>query len=201
MQSTQTKREINPDESKLDDEIHFEPSKYTSGRYPEILANFKIGNKLQMLRQGEHKRDNILNKKLGTPVKIDKREINVQQSNVANKITQDAPIKDTASLTDASENLDKIEDNLKGVLGDLGLVDQKNVKRSVDDQKAPVDEEDEDLDSGSNKINVKKERMKKESKIEASDKLDKSEQTPVAKNVKREVSIEQMKAKAEDDGK
>lgn len=167
------KREIASDLENSED--HFETAKYASGKYPEILANFKIGNKIHTRKNGlEHKRDNMINKKIQTF--LNKREAVYAATDNGKNILGE----ENSKLT--SDSVDEIEENLRAVADDLGLTNDVTTKEKRDtlskNNVASVTSlnnrisEDEDLESGINKIDLKKEdhinyRRKKESESSA----------------------------------
>ncbi|XP_017777627.1 PREDICTED: glutamic acid-rich protein-like [Nicrophorus vespilloides] len=107
-----------------------------NGKYASILTSFKIGNRMKVKQLGD--------------------EAPFAQS------SQEKKQKAKRSAEKSHQNLNEIENNLKEIMGDLGLINQNSLK---DDSKREA-AEDEDLDAGLNKIGLTKESHSERNKKE-----------------------------------
>lgn len=159
-------------------------SKYTDNSYPAVLTNFKIGARLNMK---EKFKSDKFDKRLDlqqqeVPKSFSKREISqkMHSNRISDTITADRKFSSITrdkidKLKDALnqlqhpsslENVEAVEENLKGILEDMGLIDDKtddstsDIKQhnqgNVQETEETVNE-DEDLESGLNKIQLTRE--------------------------------------------
>lgn len=147
------------DTSENGDELQDE-ARYTNERYPEILANFKIETKVRKLQEQR-----------GLDITTKRDDGNKKENN---SLTNKVVTKRNTSTMD-QQRVDDIEDGLRNIISKLGLNEDNNLnlnKREASEDETEDREalrEDEDLESGSNRIDIMKEspnkaRKKKEGK-------------------------------------
>lgn len=153
-------------------------SKYSDDTYPSILANFKIKSRLKFDRLRGNKRvvpqpediSKMHSKRDTHQVSENSQERSQRDSGESkkyNRITNDkiAQLKSTLDKlqqTDSLQNVENIEENLKDILEDMGLMgdseeaDNLKSKRENIDNNQVIDIEDENLENGLNKIELTK---------------------------------------------
>lgn len=140
--------------------------RYTNEKYPEILTNFKIHNRVLKMQESRNLETNH------------KREEGNKRSNAKNNGSSgNKIIKKRNAVDEEPETIEEIEDSLKHIITQLGLSpDDKTFVNKRAASNAFLNElqgvnEDEDLEAGANKIDIHKEshestsgRTKKEGK-------------------------------------
>lgn len=139
-------------------------SGYNDDAYPSVLANFKIGTRMKLNTDKKQQQDsNIQILQDDSARKYSKRETAKNKKNVNDGITNEKVDELKSSLTELqsnseSTNIENVEEKIQGILEDMGLVDDSSsamepvkAKRNEDSSESSI-EEDEDLDRGSNRI-------------------------------------------------
>ncbi|KAF5280326.1 hypothetical protein FQR65_LT03135 [Abscondita terminalis] len=166
------------DDSEKDESSQNDLAKYADDKYPMILTSFKIDKKLNTLNSNKRERTSF-------------REKLKQRHSIRDKYSADDSLLDTEEdFNDKSPNVDAIEDDLHDILDNIGLIDENLVKDKRD-------AEDENLEEGSNKIDIVKathdpdqseKRKREEESIE--DDLDSKSTAPtVSKDEEKEMKL------------
>ena len=105
-----------------------------SNNYPSVLTKFKVSNKVK----NRHERDDETKNKTGK----------AHKENVQNKMSQPNKLED--------KEIDDVEEDLKGVMGDMGLIEKQNDNSEVQGEKTNIYDEDQNFEDGLNKIDSMK---------------------------------------------
>lgn len=160
-----------------EDEDEF-AAKYSDDTYPAVLANFKIKSRLKLDKLRGNKRvvpqpeeiSKMHSKRDTHQISKNSQKRSQRDSGESkkyNKITNDkiAQLKSTLDKlqqTDSLQNVENMEENLKDILEDMGLMgdseeaDNLKSKRENTDNSDDIDMEDENLENGLNKIELTK---------------------------------------------
>ncbi|GJQ65932.1 hypothetical protein Trydic_g4031 [Trypoxylus dichotomus] len=150
------KRELDSDMDESEKEqLESQALALHSNNYANVLAKFKVNNKRATSAQDASRRKEMEDlKKRGA---LDMGDL---KANLKTK-TKSGLVDESSSKEDANK-IDEIEENLKDVMGDMGLVEkdkdfQSTIDRQPNMRKREIYFEDEDLENGLNKIGFTKE--------------------------------------------
>ncbi|KAK4884328.1 hypothetical protein RN001_000599 [Aquatica leii] len=159
------------DDSEKDESSESEFSRYTNDKYPTVLANFKIDNKLNSnKREKTHLVDKI---KVKHSLLDDSDFKAVEKKSIFN-LNDEQKIQ--SDEVDSSDKVDAIEDDLRKILNDVGLIEGDLIKDNHNTEKMnkrDITNEDENLEEGLNKIDI----VKAANDPEKSDRMKRTKET------------------------
>lgn len=158
MSESRSLTEPNEDSEKDDDY-----ARYTDDKYPMVLTDFKINSKLNAMKS---KQDNWQSSRVDgkshhvteadgydgpadTDLKFKKGISNEQISELGSALNR-------IKQSDSSEKVEAIEEDLRGLFSDMGLIDSETLQNKREAIKRDANAEDENLEEGQNNIQIVK---------------------------------------------